>query len=236
MISKLKITAINIYMKIIVVYFAYLLPKFWEPIVVEQLQALNDCGLYDECDEVLMSVISDDTELGKLNIFLKDQYAKIKITNIYSKNVFEYPGIKTVYESSIGLTDSDNTIILYFHSKGMNSGITNERNHHTRLLMHKYTIENYKEYVNEFSENKDLDVGAPIPHTSGFSYFNFFWARASYIKNNCIKPEIDDCRYIWETWLRGENDKEVITYSPILKEKKVANPTEVWQIHDSLLL
>ena len=84
-------------MKIIVVYFAYLLPKFWEPIVVEQLQALNVCGLYDECDEVLMSVISDDTELGKLNIFLKDQYAKIKITNIYSKNVFEYPGIKTVY-------------------------------------------------------------------------------------------------------------------------------------------
>jgi len=223
-------------MKTIVVYFAYLLPKIWEPIVNEQLLSLKECGLYDECDEIYMSVISDDTELDKLTILLNDQYAKIRMINIYSDNVFEYPGIKTVYQLANKQTDGENTVILYFHSKGMNSGITNERNHHTRLLMHKYTIENYKEYLLEFSENKDLDVGAPMPHTSGFSYFNFFWTRASYVENNCVKPEIDKCRYIWETWLRGEDKKEVITYSPILKEKRVTDPVEVWKIHDSLTL
>ena len=220
-------------MKVIVVYFAYLLPKYWKPIVNEQLESFKNCGLYDECDEVYMSVISDDTELNELKNILETEYPKILLRNIYNSNVFEYPGIRTVYEMALNQTDDNDAIILYFHSKGMTSGISNERAHYTRRLMFKHTIENYKQYIEEFSKNNDLDAGAPMPHTSGFSYFNFFWARAKYIKEYCTEPEVDECRYIWETWLQGKKEK-TITYSPIIEYDQLTNPTEVWEIHDKL--
>ena len=43
--------------KIKVVYFVYLAPNEWEPIVVEQLNSLKECGLYDFADEIHISKI-----------------------------------------------------------------------------------------------------------------------------------------------------------------------------------
>lgn len=220
------------YMRIIVVYFAYLLPGYWQPIVNEQLESFKSCGLYDECDEIYMSVISDDTELTELKNIINTQYPKVHLTNIYTTNVYEYPGIKTVYETA-SKQESD-AVILYFHSKGMTSGISNSRAHDARVMLFKHTIENYKEYIREFSNNSKLDVGAIMPHTGGFAYFNFFWVRASYVKEYCREPEIDESRYIWETWLQTDK-KQVITYSTVLKDEQLSGPSEVWPIHDRLI-
>ena len=70
-------------MKIKIVYFAYLAPDMWEKIVIEQLDSLKKLDLYDIALNIYMSVISDDIELDKLKILLKNNYDKIELKNIY---------------------------------------------------------------------------------------------------------------------------------------------------------
>jgi hypothetical protein len=120
-------------------------------IIKEQLDSLKKLDLYNKADNIYMSIISDDNELDKLKDLLKNEYNKIEIYNVYKENYYEYPGIQALYD--ISKEDTDDTILLYFHSKGMTSD-----QHETRQCLFKYTIANYEQYINEFSKNKNLDV------------------------------------------------------------------------------
>ena len=216
-------------MKIKIVYFAYLIPDKWYSIIDEQMNSLKNCGLYDDAIDIIISVVSDDNELPKLKKLLQEKYDKIIIKNIFKDNVYEYPGLKTIYQIA---EDEDDIILLYFHSKGITSN-----QHETRRYLFKHTIENYKEIINEFIKNKNLDIACAIPHINGFAYFNFFWARSSYIRNYCSKPEISTNRYIWEVWVGNEfsRKKKIITYSPIIKYDQVTSTDEVWNIHNKMV-
>jgi len=216
-------------MNIKIVYFAYLIPDKWSEIVKEQLDSLKKLSLYNDAANIYMTVISDNTELEKLKILLKESYSKVEIKNVFNNNLYEYPGLKTIYQIA---EDDDDTILLYFHSKGMTSN-----QHETRQYLFKYTIENYMTYVNEFKNNKYLEVAGAIPHINGFIFFNFFLSRSSYIRNYCSRPEISDNRYIWEVWIGNEfsRKKEIITYSPIIKYDQVKEHHEVWSIHDKMV-
>jgi len=216
-------------MKVKIVYFAYLIPNKWENIVIEQLDSLKKLKLYDEAIDIYMSVISNDIELNELQILLKTKYNKVKIYNVYQDNYYEYPGLQTIYKLA---EDDDDTLLLYFHSKGMTSN-----QHETRQYLFKYTIENYQNYITEFEKNKYLDTAGAIPHINGFIYFNFFWARSSYIRNYCSRPEISENRYIWEVWIGTEfsRKQKIITYSPIIKYDQVNNTDEVWNIHNKMM-
>lgn len=198
-------------MNIKIVYFAYLVPSVWQSIVTEQLQALKQLDLYNEAINIYISVISDDVELDKLKILIETEYSKIEIMNHYYENIFEYPGIKTVYD--ISSENENNTIILYFHSKGMTSNI-----HLHRKNLFDYTIIPYEQIVSEFSSNAELDVASVLPHPNGFAYFNFFWVRSSYVRKWLPEPTITPNRFVWECWLGIPFSKKdrVITYSPIL--------------------
>ena len=77
-------------LKIKIVYFAYLVPNVWIPIVTEQLDSLKSSGLYDLANDIYISLIADDTELKKINILLRDRYPKIRIINRYIDNVYDY--------------------------------------------------------------------------------------------------------------------------------------------------
>ena len=185
-------------MKIKIVYFIFLVPNKWTDIFFEQLNMLKALDLYNLA-EIYISVISEsDEELNKLKILLNDNFPKIILINVYNNNLFEYPGIKTVYE----LSENDNdTIILYFHSKGMTSN-----DHETRKLLFNHTIKNYKVYIQEFINNPNLETAGMLPCKHGFVYYNFFWVRSSYVYNYCSKPEttieyLKNGRYSWEMWL-----------------------------------
>jgi hypothetical protein len=209
-------------MKIKIVYFANLFPNIWKKIIKEQLDALINSELYNDALYIYMSVISDDTEIIKLKNMLNNFYKKIQLINIYKENVYEYPGIKTVYEIS---RDNDNEVILYFHSKG----ITSNQNDIRKYLFDN-TIKNYSTYLNEFKNNNKLEVAGAFPNIDGFCYFNFFWTRSSYVRNYCSRPEITDNRFIWEVWLGNEfsRKKNIITYSPLIGYNKLKNSNEIW--------
>ena len=216
-------------MKIKIVYFAYLIPNKWENIIKEQLDSLKKLTLYTDAVNIYMSVISDDIELEKLKNLIKTDYNRIEICNVYNENYYEYPGIQTIYKIA---EDEDDTLLLYFHSKGMTSD-----QHETRQYLFKYTIENYEQYISEFNKNKFLDVAGAMPHMHGFIYFNFFWTRSSYVRNYCSKPKISDNRYIYEVWLGSEfsRKKDIITYSPIIKYDQIKDSNEVWNIHNRMI-
>jgi hypothetical protein len=194
-----------------IVYFAYLLPNIWLPIITEQLDALKSLELYEKAKNIYFSVIADDVELATLKSLLNEKYQKIEIINHYYENLYEYPGIKAVYD--ISNENEDDTIILYFHSKGMTSNQHGDRN-----KLFEKTIKNYELYINEFKTNKDLDVACALPHSNGFAYYNFFWIRSVYVKKWVNDPVPSPNRYIWECWIGNSYSKKenVVTYSPFL--------------------
>jgi hypothetical protein len=220
-------------MKIKIVYFAYLVPNVWESIVMEQLNMLKLLEIYNTAD-IYMSVISTNNEdLESLKILLNKYFSKIILINIYHENLYEYPGIKTVYEIA---DNDDNTIILYFHSKGMTS---NQHNH--RIKLFNYTIKNYYKYINEFINNKDLEVACMAPSNSGFAYFNFFWVRSSYVYNYCSQPKntseyIKHERYTWEVWLGNSYSKKknIVTFSPLIKYNTLGDNIEAQVLIDNI--
>lgn len=199
-------------MKINVVYFAYLLPGKWESIVKEQLSMLFLSPLYREASTIYMSVISDETQLALLVRLLSSEYPKIKLSNVSSENQYEYLGIKTVYD--VAMEEENDSIILYFHSKGMTSDTQR-----TRESLFTYTIDIYKKYVDAFEADKTLEIAGFLPAMCGFIYYNFFWVRSSYVKRHCVPPVPTDNRFYWEIWLtEGENKKHTrpVTFSPIV--------------------
>jgi len=94
-------------MKIKIVYFAYLIPDKWLPIVEEQLDSLKSLELYNESSNIYMTVISDDNQLTILKKLLADKYSKVEINNVFQDNVYEYPGLKTIYQIA---EDDDDTL------------------------------------------------------------------------------------------------------------------------------
>ena len=210
-------------MNIKVVYFAYLIPEKWKSIVIEQLDSLYNITELYEKSEIFMSIIDEtegQTELEELRILLSEKYSKIQLMNIFNENVYEYPGIKTVYELS---TNSDNEYILYFHSKGVTSNADS-----TRKCLFKYTIECYKDIIEEMEKDSTIDISSFIPCAYGYGYYNFWWARSSYIYKHCSKPELSNSymkhsRFTWEMWLGSHysNKRFIKTYSPILKYNNV---------------
>lgn len=209
-------------MVIKIVYFCYLIPNKWESIVSEQLDALYSLKNLYEQSEIYVSVIDDtesQCELEKLRIML-EKYQKIQLMNIFSENVYEYPGIKTVYELS---SNNDEEYILYFHAKGLTSN-----QHEIRKKMFEYTIQNYEIILEEMGKNHEIDTASIIPSIHGFGYYNFFWARSSFINKYCTRPEISESyikhgRFTWEMWLGNHYSRKnfIKTYSPLFKYNQV---------------
>jgi hypothetical protein len=210
-------------MNIKIVYFAYLVPEKWEQIVSEQLMQLYNISELYSMSTIFMSVIDDtpnQLELKKLQLLLSDKYSKILLVNAFLENVYEYPGIKTVYQIS---TNNDHEYILYFHSKGIMSNA-----HRERQILFDYNIKPYETIINEMEKNLEIDITSAIPCTNGYGYYNFWWARSSYINKYCSKPEpskiyLKHDRFTWEMWLGNHysNKHFVKTYSPILKYNNV---------------
>ena len=199
-----------------IVYFAYLNPNKWESIITEQLNDLVDSGIYEDANEIIMSVVSNNEELDKLKKILSVEFKKIKILYVSEENTFEYIGFKTLYK----ISKKEKCPILYFHSKGVTSGHDD-----IRKTLYNYTIKNYKTYLSEFEKNDNLDVACAIPHSEGFAYFNYFWINSEYVKNFCKSPEINKNRFVWEFWIGNKNcsKDKVNTFSPIKIDPPITN-------------
>jgi hypothetical protein len=216
--------------KIKIVYFINLVPDKWKSILHEQLGNLKKIDLYERADEIYISVVGSINELNELNNIINNDYKKIKVKNCFSENLFEYPGFKTLYEIS-----EKDSIILYFHSKGIFSGVKSNDNNLIRKMMFQNVITNYDTYLKKFDEDKNICVGTLYPGVLGSTWYNFFWVRGEYVINNLEHPQINSNRFYWEHWVgKPKTNVEVLTYSPIYEYKKVEHRNEIYKINPEL--
>lgn len=183
------------------------------PFANEQLGSIRKLALYELASSIDVEIIAEphieQIEIDNLKRLLEKKFPKVKYS-INNQNYFEYFGFKKMYEIS---QEDDNSIILYFHSKGIFSN-----SHQHRWQLFRYTILNYRDYISEFEKNPELDLAGICPHTKGFIYFNYLWVRSSFIKNYCPMPVPNENRYVWESeyWISGNKDK-IVMYSPFFK-------------------
>ena len=220
-------------MKIHIVYFAYLKPNQWEDIVLEQLWDLKSSPLYELADSVNISVCSDDVALKRLKQHIWAKFKKVGIINWQTNNTYEYPGIKAIYDLS---KNDEDSVILYFHTKGMTSQEKTKGVDSLRKFLFKNTISNFETYINEFKTHPNLDVGCVFPSEFGFSWYNFFWVRSSYVKNYLPEPEPQKNRYTWERFIGSEySKKDVKCFSPFLGHNKFKNKQQFYNLKTKIL-
>jgi len=222
-------------MKIHIVYFAYLKPNEWEDIVLEQLWDLKSTKLYEMADSINMSVCCDDISLKRLKQHIWAKFKKVGIINRVENNQYEYPGLKAVWD--IAQEDTEDSVILYFHTKGMTSEKKIGGVKELRKFLFENTILNFENYINEFNNHQNLDVGCIFPSEYGFSWYNFFWVRGSYVKNNIPKPEPQKNRYVWERYIGSEySKKNVNCFSPFLGHNKLGNKAQLYQLRKRIMV
>jgi hypothetical protein len=192
------------------------------------MRVLQKCGLYDDAD-IYISASSMGPKIGDLEQITAAEFPKAKLRNVFNKNLWEYPGLKTVHE----LGQEEDSLILYHHSRG----ITRNQDGWGRLA--KQTIENYKE-ITEVFDNTETDLVGVAPSLEGWIWFNFMWVRSSYLQQ-CrppLHPRVVEKhggrRDYYESYIRIMSKREPVTYSPIIKSDRV-NGHGAWEVLASIV-
>ena len=184
-----------------IVYFAWInKKKNFKNIISGQLEELSNSGILDYAN-LYIEVCCEDNNLVNT---LKDIFnVKLKNINfhleIHEQNLFEYYGIKKMYELAVKEKDK---YFLYFHSKGMFNYDNIDDRHIYEKTLTKGTIYQHKKVIKLFEENPNIMKIGLFPsniHKKNFIWLNFYWARGSYLLT-CEPPIITDNRYYYETW------------------------------------
>lgn len=198
------------FMKIEVVYFAYLM-KEWD-ILFEQLDYFKGTELYNSANKLnLCCTISKEKE-SALRDIISNKYSKWSISNVSYENTFEYPGISYLHKIA-----QEDTYYLYMHTKGIFYFFPH--NVKLRKLMHDKLIKDYKNCMGYLDE--DYDKVTCYKSHGGFCWFNFLWVKGTFIKRLSL-PSGDDIknRFFYEEWFKGDVSKvkslviEVPTFPP----------------------
>lgn len=182
-----------------VVYFAFLKEDRWRTIVLAQMQDLVVSGLAEIADiDIVLSGTEDEImhATSEITSILSPVNNKVRFSYSY-ENTYEYPGIKKLYEKC---NENPEKIYLYFHSKGMVFHDKPKRNDIEMYLFEKL-INNWRNIIEIFEKYPDknkVSLGCSI---EGHCWFNFFWVRGSYLKNNCSHPNITEDRFYYELYL-----------------------------------
>ena len=187
----------------------------------EQLKGLIDVGLTKGNNRVICTGSSCPAgEQNRIRDWINKKRSKFEMGEFDVENSFEFPAFKTIYEEAHLIDENllDDTVFMYFHTKGVTTG-----DKKLRQKLFKHMIENHEDYIKEFNNNPKLDVASLCPDKKGFGWYNFFWVRASYIKNywkNPIKYRSlkKKDRYVWEKFCgcdySTKPEEDIVVWSP----------------------
>jgi hypothetical protein len=119
------------------------------------------------------------------------------IFHINNEDCHEYPGIQLVHALA-SANNSPNHYLLYFHSKGI-TRFRGERELVERNL-HKTVIAPWKHVLEIFETHPTIDKIGSSASDAGWIWWNYWWARASYLFHVEI-PIKTERRYYYEDWL-----------------------------------
>lgn len=209
------------------VYYIFINPNSnWRGIISGQILQLKGLGILDEVD--LYIHVTDTTgNLEKVVAFINELYDKARISTS-TENHFEYPGIKLIHDLALKYPTC---LFIYLHSKGMSANI------HSRTIAEQMlltgTFKDWRKTLELFCDDRINKIGLfpaigddndseKVGTRGGWIWFNFWYARGSYLVN-CDEPKITEDRYYFEHWLGLQNGKLVISndcYNLYRKAKK----------------
>jgi len=207
-----------------IVYFAYIdstdgqLPDTRSgKLIMEQMKDLVSCGISDAAKsiQIVLAVkkshnFNNTTErrINSASHLIHEILPKAEIHRS-AGNRYEYPGIRRVWDlaKKTPSEEATKTLILYFHTKGMNNGNQTRIKTHENMILTDMVIKQWKEIIARFQSEPALNKAGYAASDKGFIWNNFWWARASYLQN-CPRPILTDNRYYYEDWLgRRKQDK-----------------------------
>lgn len=180
-----------------IVYFANLFvnPIYGSQLIREQLRDLSHTAIMCPLHIVLSVPLSwDKTLLEDLRNIL---YMFTIFFHIEHEDCFEYPGIRKVY--SLATTNpSSSHYILYFHSKSMSryQGVRED----FEQTLHSTVIVPWKKVLAIFYSHPTIDKIGWSASGFGFIWYNYWWARASYL-STIESPVKTPRRHYYEDWL-----------------------------------
>lgn len=116
---------------------------------------------------------------------------------IEEKNLYEYPGIHTLYKIA---KENPDHIFFYMHSKGVSHDNISENRSNINIYLTRMTLWNYSKVKKIFNNRPQINKIGLFPSTKGWIWYNFFWVRGSYLVS-CYEPVISSKRHYYESWL-----------------------------------
>lgn len=197
--------------KINIIYFVWINPKKnFKSIIEGQLTDVLSSNILGH-SKIYIQVCCEYIHLvQEIEDIFKEKLQKIEYDiHFYSENRFEYYGIKKMYDLAVLEPDK---YFLYFHSKGMFNYDNIERHNYEKILT-KGTIYQFKKCIQLFEKNPTIMKIGLFPsnvHKHNFIWFNFYWARGSYLLT-CQDPIITKNRFYYETWSEtGDNNMGLV--------------------------
>lgn len=175
--------------KIEVVYHIATLNQ-WKLVVEDQLQALKDSKLAEECNHITLTIVGKEfEEVKKLSKKYLPEEKTTLIHSSFCEKYCEFPGIDQV--KKIAARDPD-TYVLYIHSKGVSYQDSDKaiNTRSWRRYLDYFTISLWKTCVEHLKNHdscsvewlNDLNYCISEIVNPGFYAGNFWWARGDYIQ------------------------------------------------------
>lgn len=205
---------------IFVVYHIFAVGS-WKELVRKQLNRIIDSGLYDNANQIWLTINLGHSTEDEIKDFLKD-YDKVNF-EIHTQNYAEYPGIKKVRSLAV----ENDAKIFYFHTKGVsNNWVTfNEKQpsiekitnvNSWRECMEYFLMDRWEECVSLLDSNDNVGVSC----NGGWYWGNFWWSKSEHIRKT-REVELWN-RWDYESWLNRDTPHSTnhefyhIGFSPFL--------------------
>jgi len=190
-------------LNISVVYFAYLNPELkWKELIREQLNEVVLSGLVDATSEfhVVLTAPTQRHDLLKDGLELVQSILPRAIVHQHAENQYEYQAIHLVWSLAQRAPFPERHLVLFFCSKGM----VNQNQAETRSPSNKKltdtVITPWRKIIDLFNRTPNLNKAGFAASPKGWVWFNFWWARASYL-TRVVEPILTTRRHYYEDWL-----------------------------------
>jgi hypothetical protein len=197
----------------IIVYYIFIPPdRNWKAVVEGQLNDLIVSGILEKSVLYIHICTSYENLLKDCKNFINCKVNCIISTS--SENLYEYPGLKLLYDLS---QKNPYSTLFYMHTKGMVFSCENKntRNESEKILL-RNTIYHHDK-ITEIFQNQSINKIGLFPSEHGSIWFNFFWIRASYLINKKAPNKIIDTRFDYEHYIGFDNQYYDDCYSLIKK-------------------
>lgn len=189
--TEINVVRDEVYKIHIVYYINCMVNTNYMDWLMNQINLVKDFGSAEIY--VISTILQSEDAQFRENVL--NMFPSVNI-ECYYENEFEYRGILKVWELG-QIYKSRNDIILYFHSKGISHNSSYDYNRHDDYNIILKDINKIEEIFTVFPEIDKIGFNSG---GIGWIWFNFWYARGSYI-NRVEKPIKTQRRHYYEDWL-----------------------------------